>query len=130
MAFTNISSDERREALILLQDFRVLQEERTRQYNYLNNAHKVYLESGKSAAGKEYDLDTYKVSVKESTDKFNSISAKIMDIAKKIEVFCENNGERNASSKPPISFIRRIQVRNTLELASIKDALSPDLKMQ
>ena len=118
MAFTNISSDERREALILLQDFRVLQEERTRQYNFLNNAHKVYLESGKSTSGKQYDLDTYKVSVKESTDKFNSISTKIMDIAKKIEVFSKNNGERNASSKPPISFIRRIQVRNSYMGAS------------
>ena len=117
MAFTNISPQDRKEALILLQDVRVLQEERTRQYNLLNNAHKEYLETGKATGGKEYELDTYKVKVKESTDKFKSISAKIMDIAKKLEVFSEKNGEENAPSKPPVSFIQQLQVSTVIEYA-------------
>ena len=109
MALTKISPQERKEALVLLQDFRDLQEERTRQYNFLNGAHKVYLETGRTTGGQVYDLDTYKVCVKESTDKFKTISTSVLDISKKLEAYSQKNGGVN---EPPISFIKQIQVRN------------------
>ena len=107
MALTKNSPEERKQALVLLQDFRDLQEERIRQYNNLNQSHKVYLETGKGTGGQEYDFTSYKTCVKESTDKFQSISLKIIDIAKKLETLIS---KENADNQPPISFIRKIQV--------------------
>ena len=106
MALTKNTPEERKQALVLLQDFRDLQEERTRQYNKLNQSHKVYLETGKGTGGHDYDFNTYKASVKESTDKFQSISLKIIDIAKKLETITHID----ADSQPPISYIKKIQV--------------------
>ena len=107
MALEKNTSEERKQALVLLQDFRDLQEERIRQYNKLNQSHKIYLESGKGTGGQDYDLNTYKTSVKESTDKFQAISLKIIDIAKKLETLIHIE---NAETQPPISYIRKIQV--------------------
>ena len=107
MALAKISAQERSEALVLLQDFRDLQEERIRQFNYLNTSHKTYLETGKQTGCQDYDLDNYKLCVKESTDKFKSISAKIMAINDKLAVFSRQNGNDNG---PPMTFIKQIQV--------------------
>lgn len=106
MALAKISAQERSEALVLLQDFRDLQEERIRQFNYLNTSHKTYLETGKQTGCQDYDLDNYKLCVKESTDKFKSISAKIMAINDKLAVFSRQNGNDNG---PPMTFIKQIQ---------------------
>ena len=107
MALTKNTPEERKQALVLLQDFRDLQEERIRQYNKLNQSHKVYLETGKGTGGQDYDFNTYKASVKESTDKFQSISLKIIDIAKKLETITHIE---DAETQPPISYIKKIQV--------------------
>ena len=111
MALKNTSPQERKEILVLLQDFRDLQEERTRQYHCLNNSHKVYLETGQQTGGQVYDLDTYKVCVKESTDKFKSISSKILDIARKLEELSKREEKEN---QPPISLMKQIQVGQPL----------------
>lgn len=110
MALIKNSPEERKQALVLLQDFRDLQEERIRQYNTLTQSHKVYLETGKGTGGQEYDFNSYKTCVKESTDKFQTISLKIIDIAKKLETLIKENAE----NQPPISFIRKIQVCNKI----------------
>ena len=111
MALTNVTPKDRTEALVLLQDFRTLQEERIRQHNRLAEAHKIYLESGKATSGQTYDLNTYKLAVKDSTDNFKSISSKIIDIAKKLEPLVERNGGDGARSNTPIAFIQQIQAR-------------------
>ena len=113
MALEHVSLADRKEALILLQDFRTLQEERTRQYNLLADAHKIYLESGKATGGRTYDLDTYKLAVKHSTDNFQGISNKIKDITKKLEAFVEKDGGDSTRSNIPTIFIQHIQVRTT-----------------
>ena len=107
MALTKNTPEERKQALVLLQDFRDLQEERIKQYNKLNQSHKAYLETGKGTGGQDYDFNTYKASVKESTDKFQSISLKIIDIAKKLETITHIE---DAGTQPPISYIKKIQV--------------------
>ena len=93
MALIKNSPEERKQALVLLQDFRDLQEERIRQYNTLTQSHKVYLETGKGTGGQEYDFNSYKTCVKESTDKFQTLSLKIIDIAKKLETLIKENSE-------------------------------------
>ena len=77
MALAHVSLADRKEALVLLQDFRTLQEERTRQFNRLADAHKIYMESGKATGGQAYDLDTYKLAVKDSTDNFHIVSGSV-----------------------------------------------------
>ena len=106
MALNNTSLEERKEILLLLQDFRDLQEDRTRQYHCLNNAHKVYLETGQQTGGQSYDLDTYKHCVKESTDKFSSISSRILNISIRLEALSKQEEIQKA-----ISFMKQIQVR-------------------
>ena len=104
----NNTSQDRKEILILLQDFRDLQEDRTRQYNDLNTSHKAYLETGKVTGGQVYDFDAYKSCVKQSTDKFKSISSKVLDISQKLESFSPSQEENK--DVPPVSFIKQIQV--------------------
>ena len=107
MALVNINPGQRREALILLKDFRELQEERIRQYNQLNNAHKTYLETGKQSLGQTYDFETYKTCVKQSTDQFKSISGKVLELSDKLGTIAQLNGNDNG---PPASFLKQIQV--------------------
>ena len=107
MALSNINPCQRREALILLKDFRELQEERIRQYNQLNNSHKIYLETGKQTLGQTYDFETYKTCVKQSTDQFKSISVKVLELSDKLGTIAQLNGNDNG---PPVSFIKQIQV--------------------
>lgn len=106
MALSNITPCQRREALILLKDFRELQEERIRQYNQLNNSHKIYLETGKQTLGQTYDFETYKTCVKQSTDQFKSISVKVLELSDKLGTIAQLNGNDNG---PPVSFIKQIQ---------------------
>ena len=107
MALVKNTPEERKQALVLLQDFRDLQEERIRQYNTLNQSHKTYLETGKGTGGQDYDFNTYKACVKESTDKFQSISLNIIDITKKLENVMKIE---DSEKQPPITFIKKIQV--------------------
>ena len=97
---------------MLIQDFRTLQEERTRQHNKLSDAHKLYLATGKETEGQQYDLESYKLAVKESTDKFKYIAAKIIDISKRLEVLINTDSKDDVQVTSPISFIQQIQARN------------------
>ena len=100
----------KKEALALIQDFRTFQEERSRQHHALTYAHKVYLATGQATGGQNYDLESYKLKVKEITDKFKSISQKIIEIAKKLEDLKEEN--EKIESVLPIALIRQVQVHH------------------
>ena len=69
------SGKKKKVVLSHLKDFKILQEERVKQYHLWEEDYKRYL-----ATGPNYDFEMYKRCVKETTDQFQKASAAIMQV--------------------------------------------------
>jgi len=112
--------------LVQVKDFRLLQEDRVRQYHAWSEDHKRYLATGPP----NYDLEMYKRCVKETTDKFQKTSQQIIAISREIESLI--GGEKSDEKREIVGLIEKVQsleqmkLRFTVDVQLAKQELQDD----